>query len=68
MTFATYQLNVAPECGSGFKPEMSWEGLIAFLEDLFIEEVNTPEGQNVPLHYVKKDSLIIDLMGGQLWL
>ena len=54
MTFATYQLNVAPECGSGFKPEMSWEGLIAFLEDLFIEEVNTPKGKNVPLHYVKK--------------
>ena len=54
MTFATYQLNIAPECGSGSKPGMSWERIIAFLEDILIEEINTPKGENVPLHYVKK--------------
>ena len=54
MIFGTYQLNIAPDCNKGFKPNMSWEDVEDLLHDVLMEEQNTPEGQNYPLHYIKE--------------
>lgn len=54
MIFGTYQLNIAPDCNKGFKPNMSWEEVENLLHDVLMEEENTPKGKNYPLHYVKE--------------
>lgn len=54
MIFATYQLNIPPECNDGFRENMTWEELEAYIYELTVEESNTPKNKNYPLHYVKK--------------
>lgn len=54
MIFATFQLNVAPECNAGFHQNMNWEEIEDYIHELLIEERNTPKDKNFPLHYVKK--------------
>lgn len=52
--FATYQLNVTPDCNMGFREGMSWDDIKEVLNGLFIEEMQTPPDKNYPLHYVRK--------------
>lgn len=52
MVFATYQLNIPPDCNKGFYEGMSWEDVYRVLDDLFVEEQLTPKDKNLPLHYV----------------
>lgn len=54
MIFGTYQLNIAPDCNKGFRPGMTWDEVEDQLHDVLMEEANTPQGKNYPLHYVKK--------------
>lgn len=54
MIFATYQLNVAPDCNMGFRKGMSWDDIKEAINDLLIEEMQTPPDKNYPLHYVRK--------------
>ena len=54
MIFATYQLNIPPECNIGFRDNMTWEELEDYIYELLVEESNTPKDKNYPLHYVKK--------------
>ena len=51
VVFATYQLNVAPDSGKGFRKDMSWEDIRNTLHDVLSEELRTPKGDNYPLHY-----------------
>ena len=52
MVFATYQLNIPPDCNKGFYEGMSWEDVYRVLDDLFVEEQLTTKDKNLPLHYV----------------
>lgn len=53
MLFATFQLNIAPDCNKGFREGMTWSEVCDLLQDLLLEEHNTPPNKNYPLHYVK---------------
>ena len=54
MIFATFQCNLPPDCNAGFRENMTWEELANYLEELLIEEYSTPDGENFPVHYVRK--------------
>lgn len=54
MVFATVQLNVMPECEEGFCEGMTWYDIRKTLNGVLSEELNTEEGKNYPLHYVRK--------------
>ena len=54
MIFATYQLNIAPDCNKGFHEGMSWDDIKTVLKPLLLEESETSPGKNYPLHYVKE--------------
>lgn len=54
MIFATYQLNVAPDCNKGFRKDMSWDDIREVLSSLLTEEMHTPMNENYPLHYVRE--------------
>ena len=54
MIFATFQLNVPPDCNIGFRQGMTWDDIRELLSSLLMEEIHTPPGKNYPLHYVKK--------------
>ena len=38
----------------GFREGMSWDDIKNLLRDVLIEELQTPDDKNYPLHYVKK--------------
>lgn len=52
--FATYQLNVPSDTKRGFQDGMTWYDIRCMLSELLTEELNTPKGQNLPLHYTRK--------------
>lgn len=54
MIFATFMLNISPDCNMGFKDGMSWKEVEEILESLLTEEIKTPKDDNYPLHYVRK--------------
>ena len=53
--FATFQLNVTPECDAGFREGMSWYDIRKTLSEVLSEELHTEERKNYPLHYVRKE-------------
>lgn len=53
--FATVSLNIPPDSNSGFHQGMTWYDIRAFLHGLLKAEEETPQDNNVPLYYTRKD-------------
>lgn len=51
--FATFMMNLPADDTKGFHEGMSWEDVARVLDDLLIEEINTPNNNNYPCTYNK---------------
>ncbi len=58
MVFATVQLNVSPDCTKGFHKDMSWDDIRNTLRGVLEEELQTPKGENYPIHYFQQGQFI----------
>lgn len=52
--FAMFQFNITPDNRKGFHKDMTWSDIEQLLEDLLMEEINTPSNKNLPLYYTYK--------------
>lgn len=49
--FATFMMNLPANDTKGFHEGMSWDDVSNILNELLIEEINTPDGKNYPCTY-----------------
>lgn len=48
---AMYSFNIPADGRNGFKPSMKWSEIYDLVNNLAVDEQNTPEGKNLPLYY-----------------
>ena len=49
--FAMYSLNIPADGRKGFKTSMKWSEIYDLVNNLAVDEQNTPEDKNLPLYY-----------------
>ncbi|MDD7404040.1 MAG: hypothetical protein SO170_06150 [Butyribacter sp.] len=49
--FAMYSMNIPADGRRGFKQGMSWEDINFMIDELSVDEYNTPDDKNLPLYY-----------------
>ena len=63
MVFAMFQLNVWSDGSKGFKPGMTWDDVEKIMHNLLLEEANTPDNKNYPIHYAASNAFNNELLG-----
>lgn len=46
-----YSFNIPVDGRKGFKPSMKWSEIYDLVNNLVVDEQNTPKGKNLPLYY-----------------
>lgn len=52
--FSMYSLNIPADGNRGFKQGMNWDDIYNIIDELSVDEYNTPDDENLPLYYTSE--------------